>query len=67
MVGKKQKMNFGERIKAQRIIIAVALILMSLASFKLAVIGPNTIIALLLGLTFLGIGFFVLFGMKKKD
>ncbi|MDH4220238.1 MAG: hypothetical protein OEZ52_04175 [Candidatus Aminicenantes bacterium] len=60
-------MNLGEKIKSQRIIIATALILMSLASFKLAVIGPNKIVAFLLGLTFLGIGFFVLFGLKKKD
>jgi len=60
-------MNFGEKIKSQRIIIATALILMSLVSFKLAVIGPNKILAFLLGLTFLGIGFFVLFGLKKKD
>jgi hypothetical protein len=59
-------MNLGERIKTQRIIIAVALILMSLASFKLALKGFNTIIAILLGVTFLGIGFFVLFGLKKK-
>lgn len=60
-------MNLGEKIKAQKIIIAAALILMSLASFKLALIGLNTIIAILLGLAFLGIGFFVLFGLKKKN
>jgi len=45
----------------------MALILMSLASFKSAVIGPNKIVAFLLGITFSAIGLFVLFGLKKKD
>jgi len=60
-------MNLGEKVKSQKIIIAMALILMSLASFKSAVIGPNKIVAFLLGITFSAIGLFVLFGLKKKD
>jgi len=60
-------MNLEEKIKAQRIIIAISLILISLVSFNFAVKGTYTIIAFLLGLAFLGMAFFVLFGLKKKD
>jgi len=60
-------MNFEEKIKSQRIIIAIALILMSLVSFNFAIKGTYTIIAFLLGLAFLGMAFFLLFGLKKKN
>lgn len=60
-------MNFEERLKAQKIIIAIALILMSLISFNFALKGTQTIIAFLIGLAFLGVALFVLFGLKKKD
>jgi len=60
-------MNLEERLKAQKIIIVIALILMSLVSFNFAVNGTYTIIAFLLGLAFLGVALFVLFGLKKKD
>lgn len=60
-------MNFEERLKAQKTIIAIALILMSFVSFNFALKGTYTIIASLLGLTFLGVALFVLFGLKKKD
>lgn len=60
-------MNFEEMIKAQKTIIAIALILMSFVSFDFAVKGAFPIIAFLLGLTFLGVALFVLFGLKKKD
>jgi len=60
-------MHFEERLKAQRIIIAIALILMSLVSFNFALKGTYTIISFLLGLAFLGAAFFVFFGLKKKD
>lgn len=60
-------MTFEERLKSQKIIIALALILMSSLSFNFAVKGTYTIIAFLLGLAFLGMAFFVLFGLKKKD
>lgn len=60
-------MNFEERLKAQKIIIAIALILMSLISFNFALKGIQTIIAFLIGLAFLGVALFVLFGLKKKD
>ena len=59
-------MNFEGRLKAQKIIIAIALILISLVSFNFAVKGTYTIIAFLLGLVFLGMAFFVLFGLKKE-
>jgi len=59
------KMNFEETLKAQRIIIAIALILMSLVSFNLALKGTYTIIALIVGLVFLGMAFFLLFRLKK--
>ena len=60
-------MNLEEKIKAQRIIIAIALILMSGISFNFAVKGNYTLIASLLGLAFLGIAFFILFGLRRKD
>ena len=60
-------MNFEERLKSQKIIIAIALILMSLISFNFALKGTQTIIAFLIGLAFLGVALFVLFGLKKKD
>ena len=59
-------MNFEEKIKAQRVIIAIALILMSLISFNFAIKGTLTIIAFIIGLTFLGVAFYLLFGLKKK-
>jgi len=59
-------MNFEETLKAQRIIIAIALILMSLISFNFALKGTYTIIALIVGFAFLGMAFFLLFGLKKK-
>ena len=64
---KEDEMNFEKRLKAQKTIIAIALILMSLVSFNFAVKGTYTIIAFILGFTFLGVAFFVLFGLKKKD
>jgi len=60
-------MNLEEKIKSQKIIFVIALILMSLVSLNFAVKGTYTIIAFLLGLTFLGVALFVLFGLKKKD
>jgi len=60
-------MNFEERLKAQKTIIAIVLILMSFVSFNFALKGTYTIIAFILGFTFLGVAFFVLFGLKKKD
>jgi heme O synthase-like polyprenyltransferase len=59
------KMNFEETLKAQRIIIAIALILMSLVSFNFALKGTYTIIALIVGFAFLGMAFFLLFRLKK--
>jgi len=59
-------MNLEEKIKSQRIIIAIALILMSLISFDFAVKGTLTIISFIIGLAFLGMAFFLLFGLKKK-
>ncbi len=59
-------MNVEERLKAQRIIIAIALILMSLISFDFALKGTYTIIALIVGFAFLGMALFLLFGLKKK-
>jgi len=58
-------MNFEEKIKAQRIIIAIALILMSLVSFNFALKGTYTIIALIVGFAFLGVAFFLLFRLKN--
>ena len=58
-------MNFEETLKAQRIIIAIALILMSLISFNFALKGTYTIIALIVGFAFLGMAFFLLFRLKK--
>jgi len=60
-------MNFEERLKDQKIILAIALILMSLISFNFALKGTQTIIAFLIGLAFLGVALFILFGLKKKD
>ncbi len=59
-------MSFEEELKAQRIIIAIALILMSLISFDFAVKGTLTIISFIIGLAFLGMALFLLFGLKKK-
>ena len=58
-------MNFEEKIKSQRIVIAIALILMSLILFNFALKGTYTIIALIVGLVFLGMAFFLLFRLKK--
>ena len=58
-------MNFEEELKAQRIIIAIALILMSLISFNFALKGTYKIIDLIVGLAFLGMAFFLLFRLKK--
>ena len=58
-------MNFEETLKAQRIIIAIALILMSLVSFNFALKGTYTIIALIVGFAFLGMAFFLLFRLKR--
>jgi heme O synthase-like polyprenyltransferase len=58
-------MNFEETLKAQRIIIAVALIVMSLVSFNFALKSAYTIIALIVGFAFLGMAFFLLFRLKK--
>jgi hypothetical protein len=59
-------MNLEEKIKSQRIIIAVVLILMSLISFDFAIKGTLTIISFIIGLAFLGMALFLLFGLKKK-
>lgn len=59
-------MNLEEKLKAQRIIIAIALILMSLISFNFAVKGTLTIISFIIGLAFLGMALFLLFGLKKN-
>ncbi len=59
-------MNREEKLKSQRIIIAIVLILMSLVSFNFAVKGTLTIISFIIGLAFLGVGLFLLFGLKKK-
>ena len=61
----RNKMNFEEKIKSQKIIIGIALILMSLISFNFALKGTYTIIALIVGFAFLGMAFFLLFGLKK--
>jgi len=58
-------MNFEEKIKSQRIVIAIAFILMSLISFNFALKGTYTIIALIVDLAFLGMAFFLLFRLKK--
>jgi len=59
-------MNLEEKLKDQRIIIAIALILMSLISFNFAAKGTLTIISFIIGLAFLGTALFLLFGLKKK-
>jgi len=59
-------MNFEEKLKSQRIIIAIALILMSLISFNFAIKGTLTIISFIIGLAFLGMALFLLFGLEKK-
>ncbi len=59
-------MNLEEKLKTQRIIIAIALILMSLISFDFAIKGTLTIISFIIGLAFLGMALFLLFGLKKK-
>ena len=58
-------MNFEEKIKSQRIVIAIALILMSLVSFNFALKGIYTIIALIVGFAFFGMAFFLLFRLKR--
>jgi heme O synthase-like polyprenyltransferase len=58
-------MNFEEEIKSQRIVIAIAFILMSLISFNFALKSTYTIIALIVGFAFLGMAFFLLFRLKK--
>ncbi len=60
-------MTFEERLRSQKIIIAIALILMSLLSFNSAIKGTYTAIAFILGLVFLGMAFFVLFGLKRNN
>jgi len=62
---KEDEMNFEKRLKAQKTIIAIALILMSLISFNFALKGTYTIIALIVGFAFLGMAFFLLFRLKK--
>ena len=57
---KRSEMN-----NAQKIIIAIALILMSLISFNLALKCAYTIIALIVGFAFLGMAFFLLFRLKR--
>ena len=59
-------MNLEEKLKSQRIIIGFAFILMSLISFNFAIKGTLTIISFIIGLAFLGMAFFLLFGLKKK-
>ncbi len=59
-------MNLEEKLKSQRIIIAIVLILMSLISFDFAIKGTLTIISFIIGLAFLGMGLFLLFELKKK-
>jgi len=59
-------MNLEEKLKSQRIIIAIVLILMSLISFDFAIKGTLTIISFIIGLAFLGMALFLLFGLKKK-
>jgi hypothetical protein len=59
-------MNLEEKIKSQRIIIAIALILMSLISFDFAIKGTLPIISFIIGLAFLGMALFLLFGLKRK-
>jgi hypothetical protein len=59
-------MTFEEKLKSQRIIIAIALILMSLISFNFAIKGTLTIISFIIGLAFLGMALYLLFGLKKK-
>jgi len=59
-------MNFEEKLKSQRIIIAFAFILMSLISFNFAIKGTLMIISFIIGLAFLGMALFLLFGLKKK-
>jgi len=59
-------MTFEEKLKSQRIIIAIAFILMSLISFNFAIKGTLTIISFIIGLAFLGMALYLLFGLKKK-
>ena len=58
-------MNYEDKIKSQRIIIAIPLILLSFVSFNVALRGTYTIIALIVGFVFLGMAFFLLFKLKK--
>jgi len=60
-------MTFEEKLKSQRIIIAIALILMSLISFNFAIKGTLTIISFIIGLAFLAMAIFLLFGLNKKN
>ena len=59
-------MNLEEKIKSQRIIIAIALMLMSLISFNFAIKGTLTLISFIIGLAFLGMALYLLFGLKKR-
>ena len=59
-------MNLEEKLKSQRIIIAIVLILMSLISFDFAIKGTLTIVSFIIGLAFSGMALFLLFGLKKK-
>jgi len=58
-------MNYEKKIKSQRIIIVIPLILLSFVSFNVALRGTYTIIALIVGFAFLGMAFFLLFKLKK--
>ena len=58
-------MNYEKKIKSQRIIIAIPLILLSFVSFNVALKGTYTLIALIVGFAFLGMAFFLLFCLKK--
>jgi len=58
-------MNYEKKIKSQRIIVAIPLILLSLVSFNFALRGTYTLIALIVGFAFLGMAFFLLFILKK--
>jgi len=56
-------MSFEEELKAQSIIIAIALILMSLISSNFAAKGTITIISFIIRLAYFGMALFLLFGL----
>lgn len=60
-------MGLEERLKSQKIVLAIAFVIISLISFNSAIKGTNTIIGILLGLVFLGMALFCFFGLKKKE